>query len=452
MTLKRKSIATMISLLAPLILASCGSGEGRIAAWQNRIPDESQQAAAAPVSDGESAHNDNVITFVPSPSSAADVSGEISGSTDVAGSVMPAGREDGSETLPGSEEGQGLAAPQDGQSPEAVPGAGTEGLPAAGQEAENSADGQEDTSLTVPVPLAGEGADANAQAPDEQTLNEQTSNEQTSNEQTSNEQTSNEQTSNEQASNEQAPVTESLSETKDLPEDGEAVRQAEGEDSLSEGQEMEENIYIPSEDDISGYFSQLRESESAEAAYLGVEPMIQNPELPNGCESVSLTMVLRYLGFDIEKTLIADEYLPYGDHFVISYVGDPRSDDGAGIYAPGIARTANDFLAANGSDLVAYDLTGTPMEDLFLLVGDGHPVILWGTINYQAPSFTYDEDEYKGENYFWFRNEHCLVLRGYDMATGKIELLDPLLGEVTIDRERMEAIYNEIGSFAVVIM
>ena len=40
-----------------------------------------------------------------------------------------------------------------------------------------------------------------------------------------------------------------------------------------------------------------------------IQPILQEPELPTGCESVALTMALEYLGFELEKTTIADQYL-----------------------------------------------------------------------------------------------------------------------------------------------
>ena len=42
------------------------------------------------------------------------------------------------------------------------------------------------------------------------------------------------------------------------------------------------------------------------AAQLDVEELLQYPELPTGCESVALTAVLRYHGFDLEKTSLRD--------------------------------------------------------------------------------------------------------------------------------------------------
>lgn len=43
---------------------------------------------------------------------------------------------------------------------------------------------------------------------------------------------------------------------------------------------------------------------------LNVENILQNPELPNGCEITSAAIVLNYLGFDIDKVTLAENCLP----------------------------------------------------------------------------------------------------------------------------------------------
>lgn len=43
---------------------------------------------------------------------------------------------------------------------------------------------------------------------------------------------------------------------------------------------------------------------------LNVENILQTPELPNGCEITSAAIVLNYLGFDIDKVTLAENYLP----------------------------------------------------------------------------------------------------------------------------------------------
>ena len=45
---------------------------------------------------------------------------------------------------------------------------------------------------------------------------------------------------------------------------------------------------------------------------LNVEQLLQNPELPSGCEVTSLTVALNYLGYDIDKITMCDTYLDMG--------------------------------------------------------------------------------------------------------------------------------------------
>ncbi len=57
------------------------------------------------------------------------------------------------------------------------------------------------------------------------------------------------------------------------------------------------------------------------SVYIDMENILQNPELPTGCEITSLTILLRYYGFDAEKTDMAKNYLP-------TSLGNPRYIDG----------------------------------------------------------------------------------------------------------------------------
>ena len=46
------------------------------------------------------------------------------------------------------------------------------------------------------------------------------------------------------------------------------------------------------------------------AISLSVPSILQNPELPTGCEVTALAEVLQFWGFDVCKTELADEWLP----------------------------------------------------------------------------------------------------------------------------------------------
>ena len=109
---------------------------------------------------------------------------------------------------------------------------------------------------------------------------------------------------------------------------------------------------------------------------LDVPQILQNPELPNGCEITSLCEVLRYLGFDADKCQLADHYLPrserwYGADPDRVYMGNPHLDDGSpetGYYcfAGPIAAAARRYLADHGGGWEPVDLTGAEEQTLAL--------------------------------------------------------------------------------------
>ena len=151
-----------------------------------------------------------------------------------------------------------------------------------------------------------------------------------------------------------------------------------------------------------------------------MENILQNPELPTGCESVALTMVLKYLGFDLEKTTIADDYLVFADrNFAMGYIGNPHTEDGAGIFAPGLVKTANNFLEAQESEKRGFDISDTDFEDLYNYVAAGIPIIIWNTMYLEKPVPTDEVCEFEGKTYRWFRNERYGSDSGSAGRTGR---------------------------------
>lgn len=184
-----------------------------------------------------------------------------------------------------------------------------------------------------------------------------------------------------------------------------------------------------------------------------METILQNPELPTGCESVALTMVLRYYGFNISKTTIASNYLPLSDsgNFVTAFAGSPFSPDGAGIYAPGLANTANNFLKAKKSSLRAYDVSGMSLKKLYRFLDNNTPVIVWNSMYMRTP-VPYDRTiQVLGKSWRFYRSEHCVVLLGYNKKKNQVLVNDSLSGLVWRDASAFERIYNTLGKMAVVI-
>ena len=203
--------------------------------------------------------------------------------------------------------------------------------------------------------------------------------------------------------------------------------------------------------DGNGNYLYLRPMEPA--AVLAVPNILQNPELPTGCESVALTMLLHYWGYDtLGKTEIADHYLSYDTtNFVSSFVGDPHTENGAGVFAPGLTAAANRFLQAKGDRRVARDLTGVSMEGLLTYLSQGDPVVVWNTIDMMEPGGVNAHYYYEGRTYNFYREEHCMVLCGYDLNQNQVLVSDPQAGLIWRDLSAFERIYEQMGRNAMTI-
>lgn len=185
---------------------------------------------------------------------------------------------------------------------------------------------------------------------------------------------------------------------------------------------------------------------------LDVPEILQNPELPTGCESVALTIALNSLGCDLQKTEIADNYLEYGDNLAYQYAGDPHTESGAGVFAGGIVNAAEKYIKEKNLDIAAINTSGTSLSDLCKVVAAGYPVVIWGTMYMSDPLITSQSYEYDGHTYTWYQNEHCMVLAGYDQDAGTVVISDPLSGIVVRDANTYESYFNETGMYSVVLM
>lgn len=192
------------------------------------------------------------------------------------------------------------------------------------------------------------------------------------------------------------------------------------------------------------------------SASLETNVILQNPELPEGCEVTSLAILLNYLGFDVSHTYLADNYLPIGEAGEASYyeynLGNPRNAGQAwGCYAPVILRTANDYLAGRDTDYRAYDYTGCDASELYMQVQTGNPVIVWITMGFAEP-YTKSPWTVDGEKLYWKYPLHCVVLCGYDFDAGTVTLADPLKAELyKKDMKLFELRWQQMEAQAVVI-
>lgn len=192
-----------------------------------------------------------------------------------------------------------------------------------------------------------------------------------------------------------------------------------------------------------------------ERVELNVKHISQNPTLPNGCEITSLAIVLNYLGFDVSKETLSDNYLPKADvgkaNFYKEFVGNPRDKDSYGCYAGAIVNAANSYLASKGSELKAVDYTGSDFSAVLEKVREGNPVIVWTTayIN-QDPGYT-TEWWVDGEYLVWKANLHCVVVEGYDTIKNKVIVSDPMRSREEYDLDTFIKRYKQFYSQAVII-
>jgi uncharacterized protein YvpB len=196
---------------------------------------------------------------------------------------------------------------------------------------------------------------------------------------------------------------------------------------------------------------------------LPVAQILQNPELPNGCEITSLCQVLNFLGFPAEKCDLADHYLPqsaqwYGADPDEVYMGNPRLDDGSpetGYYcfAGPVIKAAKAYLATQpgGDRWEPVDLTGAEEETLARQVEEGRPVIFWASLHFEDilfdPCGSYELPG--GRSHRVFHHLHCMVLSGVDEE--KFYVTDPLNYNTGVPRAQFMKIYRQLGSRAVVL-
>lgn len=197
-------------------------------------------------------------------------------------------------------------------------------------------------------------------------------------------------------------------------------------------------------------------------AMISVPPQNQHPQLPNGCEVTSLSMLFTAIGDPISKMTLAKE-MPYDPTPLVKnssgqivswgnpnvgFVGSPYVwSNGFGIYHGPIIKMINKILPGT-----AVDLTHKPFNDLLSYVAKGIPVEAWVTV------------PLKPTNEFWVTwqtpegpftttlEEHAVLIVGYDK--NNIYVNNPFNGEKEepVSRSNFIGAWNQLGDQAVTIV
>ena len=203
------------------------------------------------------------------------------------------------------------------------------------------------------------------------------------------------------------------------------------------------------------YFSRVEQE-------LDVPIVMQNPDLPNGCEITSLTAVLNYYGMNVSKLEMADTYLPkqgfrmvngqrFGPNPAHAFAGNPReAKTGMYVFAAPIIKAAEAVIADKQADLRVTDMSGKSKEEILQVVQDGIPVVVWVTLDLSPPKLNkgwiFEGESVQREGY---NNLHAVVLTGH--LDGKVVVMDPLKGYVTYNEDQFFNSYQELGTQAIAV-
>ncbi len=195
---------------------------------------------------------------------------------------------------------------------------------------------------------------------------------------------------------------------------------------------------------------------------LNVPVVIQNPQLPHGCEITALTAAFNYYGLNLSKMTLSKKYLPteeiiekdgkrIGPDPNIAYAGDPANEmTGTYTFAPVITKVAKTVAKDYKKNLNVTNLTGASKQEIINKVKAGIPVMMWVTLDLSKPK-TKEGWYIKGTNKKpkMYRNLHVVVLTAYE--DNKVIVMDPLHGYVSHDATKFFKSYKALGSQAVAI-
>lgn len=211
--------------------------------------------------------------------------------------------------------------------------------------------------------------------------------------------------------------------------------------------------------------SRQRKDYDSNSVYIDMANILQNPELPVGCEITALTILLNYYGFNAEKTDMAKNYLPtsrgnprtvdgklYKDSFYDYFIGDPFSR-GYGCFSPAIEKAANSYISSHGGGYTVKNISGCHPDTLYEYLIAGTPVLCWATDGMIEPEY-YETwyDNATGEQLDWYLNEHCFVLAGFNIANSTVTLNDPMKGIIDYNIDKFEVRFKQMHSQALVLI
>ena len=255
---------------------------------------------------------------------------------------------------------------------------------------------------------------------------------------------------------------EAISQKETETEDSEEASAQDGAETESEAQSETQSETVAVGLESTQISAEVKKSNSG-TQLTDFDIIEQYPELPTGCEITAMTMVLNYYGYNVDKVTMALDYMPkvqaefyrsedgrlMGPDLENYFVGDPTEETGYICGTGAIVTEANAYLTDVGSDMTAVAMKNAQPEELYDLIDQGTPVVIWCTINMEDRAETdgwYRED---GTYMEWSTNDHGAVLIGYDEDT--VTVADPIYSRITVSRVQFEKIFAERGGQCVIL-
>ena len=255
---------------------------------------------------------------------------------------------------------------------------------------------------------------------------------------------------------------EAISQKETETEDSEEASAQDGAETESEAQSETQSETVAVGLESTQISAEVKKSNSG-TQLTDFDIIEQYPELPTGCEITAMTMVLNYYGYNVDKVTMAMDYMPkvqaefyrsedgrlIGPDLENYFVGDPTEETGYICGTGAIVTAANAYLTDVGSDMTAVAMKNAQPEELYDLIDQGTPVVIWCTINMEDRAETdgwYRED---GTYMEWSTNDHGAVLIVYDEDT--VTVADPIYSRITVSRVQFEKIFAERGGQCVIL-
>lgn len=185
----------------------------------------------------------------------------------------------------------------------------------------------------------------------------------------------------------------------------------------------------------------------------------QNPEMPNGCEITSGTILLNWMGYDVDKMTMFNNYLP---KYPIKngvmpnpneyYMGDARKGyTGWYCFEQPIVTACNQYLEDVGSEQRVKQVSGLTQEEMDEYLNWNIPLVIWMTTDYKTPRYSrYTYKLTSGESYKPYVNLHCVVVASKN-DDGSYNIADPIVGWKTISEETFWYVFTQMGSRAITV-